>query len=124
MMNANKRVAAYLFAAVVLLGSTAPAFAQTTDAFATKDATEWAKLERQLVTSLDSPIAQVRQGALQHITFFATYHQDDVDLNEAVPKLIEIATDHPHVEIRKKAIFWLGDSEDPRAVEFIISLLK
>ena len=88
-MKASKRIAAFLFAAFVLLGSTTTAFAQT-NAFDTKDATEWKKLGQQLVTSLDSPIAQVQQGTLQHINFFATYHKDDVDLTEAVPKLIEI----------------------------------
>ena len=89
-MTASKRFAAYLFAAFVLLGSTTTAFGQTTDAFDTKDATQWKNLEQQLVASLDSPIAQVKQETLQHINFFATYHKDNVDLGEAVPKLIEI----------------------------------
>ena len=88
-MKASKRVIAYLFAAAILLGSTAPAFAQDTD-FATKDATAWKQLSSQLVESLDSPIMQIQQGTLQHINFFATYHQDEIDLSNAVPKLIDI----------------------------------
>ena len=88
-MKANKRVAAYLFAVAVLFGSTAPALAQDTD-LATKDASEWKQLSHQLVESLASPILQVKQGTLQHINFFATYHKDDVDLTVAVPKLIDI----------------------------------
>jgi len=88
-MKASKRFAAYLFAVAVLLGSTAPAFAQNTD-FATKDADQWKQLSRQLVESLNSPIAQIKQGTLQHINFFATYHKDNVDLSEAVPQLIKI----------------------------------
>ena len=88
-MKANKRVFAYLFAVTVLFVGTAPAFAQDTD-FATKDASEWKQLSRQLVESLDSPILQVKQGTLQHINFFATYHKDHVDLSVAVPKLIDI----------------------------------
>ena len=88
-MKAIKRITAYLFAVAVLLGSSVPAFAHTTD-LATPDADSWEQLSRQLVASLDSPIDQVKQGTLQHINFFATYHKDDVDLTQAVPKLIDI----------------------------------
>ena len=85
----SKRVIAYFFVLAIAFAGTAPAFAQTTD-FATKDADEWKQLSLQLVESLDSPIAQVKQGTLQHINFFATYHKEDVDLSVAVPKLIDI----------------------------------
>lgn len=88
-MKASKRFAAYLFAVAVLLGSSVPAFAQDTD-LATTDADRWEQLSRQLVASLDSPVDQIKQGTLQHINFFATYHKDDVDLSRAVPKLIDI----------------------------------
>ena len=87
-MKASKRVIAYLFIVAVAFAGTAPAFAQND--FATKDANEWKQLSRQLVESLDSPIDQVKQGTLQHVNFFATYHKDDVDLSAAVPKLIDI----------------------------------
>ena len=44
--------------------------------------------------------------------------------DEGVPKLIKIAQTHPSVRIRKKAIFWLGQSGDSRAVDALVALLK
>ena len=102
-MKATKRFIAYLFAATVLLGSTAPAFAQNTE-FATKDATAWKQLSRQLVESLDSPIDQIKLGTLQHINFFAAYYKDQVDLSEAVPSLIDIYETDDHEGLRILAL--------------------
>jgi HEAT repeat protein len=43
---------------------------------------------------------------------------------EAVPLLIKIAKTHPNSEVRKMAIHWLGESGDPRAVEFFREVLS
>jgi HEAT repeat protein len=43
---------------------------------------------------------------------------------EGVPVLIRIARTNPHGEIRKSAIFWLGQSEDPRALALFEELLR
>jgi hypothetical protein len=42
---------------------------------------------------------------------------------EGVPVLIRIAQSHRDPEIRKRAIFWLGQSEDPRALALFEELL-
>lgn len=42
---------------------------------------------------------------------------------EGVPVLIRIAQSHRDPEIRKKAIFWLGQSNDPRALALFEQLL-
>jgi HEAT repeat protein len=42
---------------------------------------------------------------------------------EAVDKLIDIARNDPDRELRNKAIFWLGQSKDPRAVAFLSELI-
>jgi HEAT repeat protein len=44
--------------------------------------------------------------------------------DEAVPLLIKIARTHPNSEVRKMAIHWLGESGDPRAVEFFKEVLS
>lgn len=44
--------------------------------------------------------------------------------NEGVPALIQIARTNPHAELRKSALFWLGQSEDPRALELFEELLR
>ena len=43
--------------------------------------------------------------------------------DEGVPALIRIARTSPHAELRKSALFWLGQSEDPRALELFEEIL-
>ena len=40
-----------------------------------------------------------------------------------VPKLIEVARTNRNTEVRKQALFWLGQSKDPRALDFIEQVL-
>ncbi len=85
-----KRLSAYLFVFAVALAGTTSAFAQEAEtSVATKHAQEGAQLSRQLILALDSPIDQIKLEALQLINFLGAFHSD-VDLTEAVPKLIEI----------------------------------
>jgi HEAT repeat protein len=41
----------------------------------------------------------------------------------AVDKLMDIAKNDPDHELRKKAIFWLGQSHDPRAAKFLMDII-
>lgn len=43
---------------------------------------------------------------------------------EGVPLLIQIARTNRNPEVRKQAVFWLGQSNDPRALGFIEDILK
>jgi HEAT repeat protein len=43
---------------------------------------------------------------------------------EAVDALMNIATNEPDRELKKKAIFWLGQSKDPRVAEFLLQLIN
>jgi HEAT repeat protein len=43
---------------------------------------------------------------------------------EGVPVLIDIARTNRHPEIRKTALFWLGQSEDPRALTLFEEILR
>jgi HEAT repeat protein len=43
--------------------------------------------------------------------------------DEGVPKLILIARTHRNPEVRKQAMFWLGQSKDPRALDFFEQIL-
>ena len=86
-----KRLSAYLFVFAVALAGTTSAFAQEAEtSVVTKNAQEGAQLSRQLILALDSPIDQIKLETLQLINFLAAFHSDEVDLTEAVPKLIEI----------------------------------
>jgi hypothetical protein len=41
----------------------------------------------------------------------------------AVDKLLDIAKNEKDRELRKKAIFWLGQSRDPRVAQFLQELI-
>jgi hypothetical protein len=43
--------------------------------------------------------------------------------DEGVPKLIEVARTHRNPEVRKQAFFWLGQTKDPRAIQFFEEIL-
>lgn len=43
---------------------------------------------------------------------------------EGVDKLISVAKTHRSLKVRKQAIFWLGQSEDPRALDTILAIIK
>ena len=40
-----------------------------------------------------------------------------------VPLLMQLARTHRSVEVREQAMFWLGQSRDPRAVNFFEEVL-
>jgi hypothetical protein len=44
--------------------------------------------------------------------------------NEGVPALLRIARTSPDPELRKTALFWLGQSEDPRALTLFEEILR
>jgi HEAT repeat protein len=43
--------------------------------------------------------------------------------DEGVPILIDVAKNNHDPELRRKAMFWLGQSGDPRALELFESIL-
>jgi len=55
----------------------------------------------------------------EHFTFVISQRRDDL----AIDKLIEIARHDPDLQVRKQAMFWLGQIHDPRAVKFFQDLL-
>ena len=44
--------------------------------------------------------------------------------DDGVPKLIEVARTNRNPEVRKQAMFWLGQSKDPRALQFFEQILS
>jgi HEAT repeat protein len=44
--------------------------------------------------------------------------------SEGVPVLIQVVKNNRNPVVRKEAMFWLGQSHDPRALEFIASILE
>jgi HEAT repeat protein len=59
---------------------------------------------------------KVRESAI-----FALSQRRD---REGVPALINVVRTSPDPELRKKALFWLAQSKDPRALDLIEELLR
>jgi len=59
---------------------------------------------------------EVRKHAL---TALVHAHQ-----NLGVPALINLAKSHPDNAVRREAIFWLGQSKDPRAIEALVEIVN
>jgi len=41
----------------------------------------------------------------------------------AVDKLMAVAKNDPDIEMRKQALYWLGQKNDPRVKQFILDLI-
>ncbi|MDP2480291.1 MAG: HEAT repeat domain-containing protein [Candidatus Palauibacterales bacterium] len=70
---------------------------------------------KDLVALADSSDRDVQEAAV-----FALSQLHD---GAGVPDLIEIARTHPDPEVRRKAMFWLGQSHDPRALALFEEIL-
>lgn len=63
------------------------------------------------------------RGADREVRESAVFALSQRPKDEGVPALIRIARQNPDPELRRKAIFWLGQSEDPRALSLFEELL-
>ncbi|HEV8216791.1 MAG TPA: HEAT repeat domain-containing protein, partial [Gemmatimonadaceae bacterium] len=55
----------------------------------------------------------------EHFAFVVSQRRD----NEAIDKLIDLARTDRDAEVRKQAMFWLGQTKDPRAIKFFHDVL-
>jgi hypothetical protein len=56
----------------------------------------------------------------EQYTFVLSQRRDDTALN----KLMDIALHDSDIETRKRALFWIGQSHDPRALQFFKDILR
>jgi hypothetical protein len=68
-----------------------------------------------LTQALDDPETEVRTKAV--------FALSQLPKDEGVPKLIDVARSHRDPAVRKQAMFWLGQSRDPRALAFFEQIL-
>ena len=73
---------------------------------------------RQLVSLYDEMRGETE---IQNQLIFVFSQRRD---REAVDKLMDIAREDPDRDLRKQAIFWLGQSRDPRAQKFLLDLIN
>jgi hypothetical protein len=66
--------------------------------------------------AVDDPDSEIRKRAV--------FALSQLPKDEGVPKLIELARTHRDNAVRRQAMFWLGQSGDPRALAFFEQVLK
>jgi hypothetical protein len=54
----------------------------------------------------------------------AVFALSQLPKDEGVPLLIKVARTNANPVVRKQAMFWLGQSQDPRAIDFFAEILK
>jgi hypothetical protein len=77
---------------------------------------------RAATRALDSIVGD--PGGRREVRKQAVFALSQRSDNEGVPALIRIARTNPDPELRKTALFWLGQSDDPRAIDLFEELLR
>ena len=54
----------------------------------------------------------------------AVFALSQLPADQGIPMLIKLAGSHTHPTVRKQAMFWLGESKDPRALRFFEEILR
>jgi HEAT repeats len=79
------------------------------------------KAGRQAAAAITRAIEEDPETEVKKKAVFALSELPD---GEGVPLLIRLARENRNPAVREQAFFWLGQSEDPRALEFIATVLK
>jgi HEAT repeats len=74
------------------------------------------KAAGSITQALEDPETEVRKKAV--------FALSQLPKDEGVPKLIEVARNHRDAAVRRQAMFWLGQSHDPRALAFFEQVLR
>ena len=69
-----------------------------------------------IVQALEDPETEIRKKAV--------FALSQLPKDEGVPRLIEVARTHRDAAVRRQAMFWLGQSRDPRALAFFEQILR
>ncbi len=54
----------------------------------------------------------------------AVFALSQLPKDEGIPLLIKVAKTNQNPAVRKQAMFWLGQSKDPRALDFFADVLS
>ncbi|MCG8606808.1 HEAT repeat domain-containing protein [bacterium] len=76
---------------------------------------------RKTLQALGEIVEREEETELKTKAVFAISQHHHKEL--AVEMLMDIAQSHPHPEVRKKAMFWLGQTGDRRAIDFFKKVL-
>jgi len=86
-----------------------------------KQALFWAAESGVSATALGSMYARFEDPELRGQLIWLIADQGG---EGSLESLLDIARNDPDPEMRRTAVFWIGDSDDPRAAEFLLELLE
>jgi HEAT repeat protein len=86
-----------------------------------KNALFWAGQGKASIGELVRLYADVNDSEMREQLVFVYSQRGE---REALDKLLDLARRDPDPEIRKKALFWIGQSKDPRATKIIEDILE
>jgi HEAT repeat protein len=69
-----------------------------------------------ITEAIDDPEAEIRTRAVFALTLLPT--------EERVTRLIDLARSHRDAAVRRQAMFWLGQSRDPRVADFLLEMIN
>lgn len=78
---------------------------------------------KQLQQSLTSDNPFIRQQALHHITYFATFYEEKIDFSDAVPTLVEMYREDNDADVRLHALVALYAIGDAKGMQQVRSSL-
>ena len=52
------------------------------------------------------------------------YVYSQIRATDVVDKMMDIARNEKDIELRKKALFWLSQSKDPRVAKFLLEIIE
>jgi len=120
--NANEAVSAAAIADATTIAPELTRLMQNGDAptDTRKDALFWLGESEILATEFARLYDRSQPFALREQWTFVLAQRNE---GPTLDKLIEIARNDSDVEIRKRAMFWLGQSHDPKALQFLHDLI-
>ena len=86
-----------------------------------KQALFWAGQSGVSIDELTKLYANVADQEMREQLIFVYSQRDEP---AALDKLIEIAKTDPNPDLKKRALFWLGQSEDSRAVQALQEIIE
>ena len=89
----------------------------------------WSRSPSLVVSGLVEAYGRLSESSLRERIFYALYRnanrsEDEAVKTELVGKMIELARMEPDPEVRERAVYWLGRTGSPTAVEFLLELLR
>lgn len=83
----------------------------------------WLASSAQRAIARDEIARALEQDPETEVKRSAVFALSRLPADEGVPKLMELARSHRNAEVRKQAMFWLGQTKDPRAIDFFEKIL-